>query len=251
MLCIATKGIVPHAAMRGFKQLARKARRPPGTRALPRSGWGVAYYPDGHLRAVREFGDACMSVRYDEISHMASSNPNARVLLAQLWGSPSKELLAHGEKLAPFAGRDAVGKEWVLSFDGMAGNHRKTGEPFMPDPLRQMCSERVFAAILQNLRAGPPDHGKVRDAIKAALDGVAAAFEYDHLNLALTDGTAVYLARYVDKEAEWNEIWYSRLPRAIVGCSEALQNVEQKWERLGNRRLLVFDPAQNMQELEL
>jgi len=237
--------------MSGFKRLARKARHPPGQKSLPRSGWGVAYYPGGRLRAVREFGDAYTSVRYDEVSHMASSNPEARLLLAQLWASPSKELLERSEKLAPFAGRDTVGKEWVLAFDGMAGNNRKTGEPFTPDPMAQMCSEKVFAAILQNLRGGPAEHNKVRDAIKAALDGVSAAYEYGHLNLALTDGTAVYLARYVDKEAEWNGIWYSKLPRAIIGCSEALETVEQKWERLGNRTLLVFDPAQNMQVLNL
>jgi predicted glutamine amidotransferase len=236
--------------MSGFKKLARKARNPPGQKSLPRSGWGVAYYPGGQLRAVREFGDACTSVHYDEVSHMASSNPDARVLLGQLWASPSKELLAHREKLAPFAGRDADGKEWVLSFDGMVMNDRTNGEPFMPDPVKQMCSERVFAAILQNL-GGKADHGSVRNAIKTALDDVAAAYEYGHLNLALTDGTAVYLARYVDKEAEWNGIWYCKLPRAMIGCSEPLQTLEQKWERLENRRLLVFDPAQNLAKLEL
>jgi predicted glutamine amidotransferase len=250
-MCIATKGIIPHAAMSGFKKLARKARSPPGQKSMPRSGWGVAYYPGGRLRAVREFGDACTSVRYDEVAHMASSNPDARVLLGQLWASPSKEILERHDKLAPFSGQDASGKEWLFAFDGMAMNDRTTGEPFMPDPVKQMCSERVFSALLQNLHGGPADHDKVRDAIKAALDGVAAAFEYDHLNLALTDGTAVYLARFVDKEADYNEIWYSKLPRAIVGCSEALQSVEQNWERLENRRLLVFDPSQNLLKLEL
>ena len=182
---------------------------------------------------------------------MASSNPDARVLLGQLWASPSKELLEQREKLAPFLGKDTVGKEWLFAFDGMAGKNRTTGEPFMPDPVKQMCSEKVFLAILQNLRGGPADPTKVRDAIKATLAGIAVAYEYDHLNLALTDGTAVYLARYVDKEAEWNEMWYSRLPRAIVGCSEALESVEQKWERLENRTLLVFDPAQNLKTLDL
>jgi predicted glutamine amidotransferase len=236
--------------MSGFKRLARKAKNPPGQKALPRSGWGVAYYPGGRLRAVREFGDAYTSVRYDEVSHMASSNPDARVLLAQLWASPSKELLERSEKLPPFIGRDQVGKEWVLSFDGMAGNNRTTGEPFMPDPRKQMCSERVFEALLKSLH-GQVGHDKVRDVIKAVLAGIAVAYEYDHLNLALTDGTAVYLARYADKEAGWNEVWYSKLPRAIVGCSEALESVEQKWERLGNRTLLVFEPAQNMQVLNL
>jgi len=237
--------------MSGFKKLSRKARNPPGQKMMPRSGWGVAYYPGGRVRTVREFGDAYTSVHFDEISHMASSNPDARVLLGQLWASPSKELMDRNEKLAPFAGRDAVGKEWLFVFDGMAGNNRTTGEPFTPDPVKQMCSERVFASILQNLRGGPADPDKVRDAIKASLAGIAVSYEYDHLNLALTDGTAVFLARYVDKEAEWNEMWYSRLPRAIVGCSEALQNVEQKWERLENRKLLVFDPAQNILKMDL
>lgn len=237
--------------MSGFKPLARRARNMPGQRSLPRGGWGVAYYPGGRLRAVREFGDACTSVHYDEASHMASSNPDARVLLAQLWASPSRSLLEHPEKLPPLAGRDKAGKDWLFVFDGMTGKDRTTGEPFAPDPVKQTSSERVFAAILRNLHGRPAGPGSVRDAIKSALDDVAGAYEYDHLNLALTDGAAVYLARYVDKEADWNEMWYSKLPRAIVGCSEALPTVEHKWEMLGNRTLLVFDPAQNLQTMGL
>jgi predicted glutamine amidotransferase len=211
----------------------------------------MAYFPQGRARTVREFGDAFTSVRYDEISHMAASNPDARVLLAQLWASPSRQLLGRADRLPPFAGSDAAGREWLLAFDGRVGGNKRTGEPYTPDPLGQMCSEKVFSAILQNLQGGPPGHGRVREAVKASLDSVAAAYEYDHLNLALTDGTAVYLARYVDKEAEWNEMWYTRLPRALIGCSEALKTVEQRWERLDNRRLLVFDPAQSLQTLEL
>lgn len=237
--------------MSGFKKLSRQNRGPPGQRSRPRSGWGVAYYPGGRPYVVREFGDAHTSVHYDEVSHMAASNPDARVLLGQLWASPSKDLLELKDKLPPFSGKDGSGKEWLFAFDGMAGKNRTTGEPFMPDPMKQMCSERVFSAILQNLPGSPPGHGKVREAIKAALEGVSSAFEYDHLNLAMTDGTAVYLARFVDREAEWNEIWYSRLPRALIGCSEALRTVEQKWDKLDNRRLLVFDPAQSLQTLDL
>lgn len=240
---MATKGIVPHIALNQFKRLTRESRDPPGTGAKPRSGWGVAYYPGGHLRAVREFGDASNSVRYDEISHMAASNPDARVLLAQLWASPSKALLDRGDKLAPFAGKDGAGREWLLAFDGQAGKDRKTGEPFAPDPLRQMCSEKVFSAILQNLKGGPAGHDKVRDAVKTALEGVAAAFEYDHLNVALSDGSTVYLARYAEKEAEWNGLHIARTPRAVVACSEPLKVESWRWEPMPNRTLAVFDSS--------
>ncbi len=236
--------------MGGFKRLSRESRGPPGAAARPRNGWGVAYYPGGRLYAVREFGDAHTSVHYDEVSHMASSNPDARVLLAHLWASPSRPLLGRTERLEPLSGRDGAGKEWLFAFDGRVGKDRRTGESFAPDPLRQLASEKVFAAVLNNLhgQAGPE---AVRAVIKAALDGVAAGYEYGSLNMALTDGTAVHLARYVDDDADWNGVWYSKLARATIGCSEALGTVEQKWEPLGNRMLLVFDPAQNMQMMKL
>lgn len=210
----------------------------------------MAYYPGGRLYAVREIGDAHTSVHYDEISHMAASNPDARILLAQLWAAPAKAPTGHADRLAPFAGRDGSGREWLFAFDGLAGNDRKTGEPFAPEPLAQMCSERIFQSVLKHLggAAGPQ---QVRDAVKGALEGVAAAFEFDHLNLAVSDGTAVYMARYAERESEWNELWYARLPRALVGCSQPLKTVEHPWEKLENRRLVVFDPAQNIQKLEL
>jgi hypothetical protein len=211
----------------------------------------MAYFPQGKSRVVREFGDAFTSVRYDEISHMAASNPDTRVLLAQLWASPSKELLGRADRLPPLAGSDADGREWLLVFDGRVGANKRTGEPYTPDPPGQMSSEKVFSGILKNLGNGPARPEIVRDAVKAVLDGVADAYAYDRLNLALTDGTAVYLARCVDKEAEWNEMWYTRLPRALVGCSEPLKTIEQPWERLGNRTMLVLDPAQNLRRMEL
>ncbi len=250
-LCIATKGIIPHTAMSGFKRLARQGKYPPDEKRGPRSGWGVGYFPNGKVRLVREFGDAFTSVHYDEISHMSSSNPDARVLIGQLWSSPSKELLVHGEKIAPFLGKGAAGKEWLFAFDGTIGNHRATGEPFAADPVREMVSERVFRELLAELPGGAADRKTVAAVLGAYLRRTAETHEYRHMNLALTDGKTVFMARFVDGEADWNEVVFCKTGRAVIGCSEALPSIDQKWERLGNRQALVFDPALDTQKLEL
>jgi hypothetical protein len=217
---------------------------------MPRAGWGVAYFPGGKARVVREYGDAHNSVHYDETSHMASSNPDARVLLAQLCAARPRGLANHGEGLAPFSGRDAAGRDWLLAFDGSAGANGKTGEPQGADPEPGPSPGRVLSALMGNL-GGPSGAGGVRAAIKSAMDAVAGDLGRGHLNLALTDGAAVYIARHADREADWNALWYVRLPRATIVCSEALPTIDQKWERLGNRKLLVFDPAQNLETLDI
>jgi len=251
LLCIATKGIIPHTAMSGFKRLARKGKNPPWSKSGPRSGWGIGYYPGGKLRLVHEFGDATTSVRYDEVSHMASSNPDARVLLGQMLCTPSRELLERRDKLAPFSGADTVGKQWLFAFDGRVGENRNTGEPFAPDPVKEMAFERIFREILAGLRGGSSGQEEVRATIGRVLKATAADYRYDHLNLALTDGNTVYLARYVDAETDWNELNYCRTARAIIGCSEPLPTIEQKWEKLGNRQLLHFDRELDFQRTDL
>jgi hypothetical protein len=200
---------------------------------------------------VHEFGDAFTSVHYDEVSHMASSNPDARVLLGQLWSSPSKQLLDHKEKIPPFPGKGPAGKEWLFAFDGNVGNHRAGGEPFAPDRVKEMCSERVFRELLPKLPGGTADPKAVTAILGAHLRQTAEAYEYEHMNLALTDGKTVFLGRFVAREADWNEVSFCKTGRAVIGCSEALSSVEHKWEKLANRQLVVFDTGLGISKLEL
>ncbi|MBM4250028.1 MAG: hypothetical protein FJ149_11515 [Euryarchaeota archaeon] len=237
--------------MSGFKRLARKGAGPPGNEARPRHGWGVAYFPAGSPRVVREFGDAGNSVRYDEVSHMASSNSDARVLLAQLWASPSRELLADKERVAPLAGPDGSGRRWFFAFDGEVGKHRRTGEPFAADPVREMCSERLFRELLSELRGAPSDRKAVASAVGAVLRRTAEGYDFTHMTLAMSEGSGVYMARWAQEDAGWNRAAICCLPRAIVGCSDELPGVEGKWEPLGNRRLVFFDRSQALESYDL
>jgi predicted glutamine amidotransferase len=250
LLCVATKGIVPHQVTSDFKRLARLGKSPPGTEKGHRSGWGVGYFPGGILRLVREPGDAFTSVRYDEVSHMAGSNPDVRVLLAHLWNAPSKELLENKDRIPPLRGTDATGREWLFAFDGNMGERRKTGEPYVVDILKETPAQRILREILAGMPKTDEKGTAAREAVIGTLRKVlrqtAEEYQYQHLNLALTDGSAVYLTRFVDKEADWNEIHFCRMNRSIVGCSEPLENIEAKWEQLANRQMLVFDYGLNI-----
>jgi predicted glutamine amidotransferase len=255
LLCVATRGIVPNQVMSGFKKLSRRGRNPPGTGKGHRNGWGIGYYPSGKLRLVKELGDAFTNVRYDEAAHMAGSNPDVRVLLANLWSAPSKELLDHREKIPPLQGTDAQGREWLLVFDGKVGERQKTGEPFVVDPLKETAAHRVLREILA---AMPPLDGNVAKAREAVIGTVGKVlreiseqYQYTHLNMAITDGSTDYLARFVDNEADWNEVHICRLNRSIVGCSEPLETIEKGWEPLANRHVAFFDSSLNMTKVGL
>jgi predicted glutamine amidotransferase len=250
LLCVASKGIVPHQAMSGFKRLSRLGKNPPGTGRGHRSGWGVGYFPGGKLRLVREPGDAFTSVHYDEVSHMAGSNPDARVLLAHLWSAPSKEIVDHQDKILPLLGTDAHGASWLFAFDGNIGERRRTGEPYVVDILKETQAQRLMRELMAAMPAPDGKGAVAREAVAVAVGNVLRAtaddYQYQHLNLALTDGGTVFLARWVDKEADWNGLHFCRLNRSIVGCSEPLQTVESRWEPLANRQMLIFDNGLNM-----
>jgi len=255
LLCVATRGIVPHQAMGGFKKLSRKGRNPPGTGKGHRSGWGVGYFPGGRLRLVRETGDAFASVHFDEVSHMAGSNPDSRVLLAQLWSSPSRELADRIEAIPPLPGTDGSGRAWLFSFDGDVGERQKTGEPYVVDVSKETPSQRLLREILAAMPAPEGKDGPARNAVAPAvakvLGATAEQYRFSHLNFALTDGITIYLARFVDREAEWNEVHFCRMNRSILGCSEPLETVEAKWELLANRQMVVFDSGLNMTKAAL
>jgi predicted glutamine amidotransferase len=255
LLCVATRGIVPHQAMGGFKRLSRRGRNPPGTGKGHRSGWGVGYFPGGRLRLVRETGDAFASVHFDEVSHMAGSNPDARILLAQLWSAPSLKTAERMEAIPPLPGTDGGGRQWLFGFDGDVGERKKTAEPYVVDMSKETPAERLRREILAAMpppegKSGPP-HNAVAAAVANVLGATAEQYRFSHLNCVLTDGSKVYMARYADREAEWNEIHFCRMNRSILGCSEPLETVEAKWEPLANRHMLVFDSGLNMTKAAL
>ncbi|MGQ9582793.1 MAG: class II glutamine amidotransferase [Thermoplasmatota archaeon] len=251
LMCIATKGIIPHQAMAAFKRLAREGRERPGEAGGHRSGWGIGYFPGGRLRLVRELGDAFSSVRYDETAHMTGSNPDVRLLLGHLWRSPSRELASSRERVGPFSGTDREGGEWVMAYDGSIGPSRESGEAYAPFPAKEMESQKVFREILGHLP--PKDEGReaVAEALRSAVRGIFSEYAVPALNFALSDGRRIYLARFVERDEPWNELHISRTSKALVGCSEPLSVGDWVWEALPSRRLLIFDTDLNLTRHEI
>ncbi|MEM2868815.1 MAG: class II glutamine amidotransferase [Thermoplasmata archaeon] len=254
LLCIATRGIIPHQAMASFKRLSREGRERPGEPGGHRTGWGAAYFPGGALRMVRELGDAFSSVRYDELTHMTGSNPEVKLLVAHLWRAPSKELASGPlarERVAPFVGIDREGNSWVFAFDGRIGASREGGRPFAPSPEKEMDSQRVFRHILGRM---PPPTGSPEDAayaVAATLRELARGYSFDALNFALSDGRWIHLARFVEREESWNELHICKTPRALIGCSEPLKVEGWTWESLPSRAVLSFNDGLEVLEHKL
>jgi len=255
LLCVATKGIVPHQATGAFKRLSRTGINPPWITKGHRSGWGIGYFPAGKLRLVKEPGDAYASVRYDEASHMAGSNPDSRVLLAHLSSAPYRENMGHREGIPPILGWDQSGRHWLLTFDGEIGERQRTGEPYVVDPSKETPAQRLLREILALI---PPPEGKgtvSRDAVCAAVGNVlrstAGEYKCPHINVALTDGGVAYLARLVDKEADWNSVHVCRTARSIIACSEPLEGFEGRWDPVANGQMLVLDTGLNLAKAKL
>ncbi len=251
LICIATKGLIPHQAMAAFKRLSREGRERPGESGGHRSGWGIGYFPGGRLRLVRELGDAFSSVRYDETAHMTGSNPDVRLLIGHLWRSPAKELASSKERVGPFPGTDSEGGEWALAYDGEIGPSFETGEAYAPHPARELESQRVFREILGHLPPREEGQEGVAEALRRAVRGIASEYNVSALNFALCDGQRMYLARFVEREEAWNELYICRTQRALVGCSEPLRIGDWVWDALPARRLLVLDTDLNLTRHEI
>jgi predicted glutamine amidotransferase len=181
---------------------------------------------------------------------MAGSNPDARILLAQLWSAPSREAAERREAIPPLPGKDGGGRQWLFGFDGDVGERKKTGEPYVVDMSTETPAQRlqreVLAAMPPSKGVHGPPHNAVAAAVAKVLGATAEQYRFSHLNFAMTDGSTVYLARFVDREAEWNEVHFCRMNRSIIVCSEPLDTVECTWELLENRHMLVFDSGLNM-----
>jgi hypothetical protein len=150
----------------------------------------------------------------------------------------------------PLLGTDAHGNGWLFAFDGSIGERRSTGEPYVVDMLKETPAQRLLRELMAQMPAHDGKGAVAREAVAGAVGKVLRAtaddYQYEHLNLALTDGGTVFLARWVDKEADWNEVHFCRMNRSIVGCSEPLGTIESKWEPLAGRQMLVFDNGLNM-----
>jgi len=250
LLCIATRGIIPHLAMTGFKKLSRLGRVRPGARGGYRDGWGIGYFSMDMARVQPTLGDAFTSVRWDELTHMTCSNPDVRILLASLRNRGAKSVEGLDNRLSPFREPDANGKHWLLCFDGDIGPHKVSGAVYAHD--KDIAQLKLLKRIIELVQeTAVLDGGKrASSALRKAICEIAEHHHYDVLNMALSDGHDVYLVRYVDKDEDWNKLYYCKTGTAIVGCSEPLQTIEGQWEELPNRSMIVFDTHLNVHKVE-
>jgi len=251
LLSIATKGIIPHLAMGGFKRLARHGKNRPGAKGGYKDGWGIGYFLNGRAKVTTHIGDAFTSVRWDELTHMTGSNPEVKVLTASLRNRGRRNLDEMDGILSPFSLKDADGREWLLAFDGDVGPHKSTGDHYTHGT--ELAPFKLLRRILDLVKetAQPQHEGKrAALALKKAVCEIAENHHYDVLNLTLSDGHDVYLLRYVEKEEDWNRLFYIKTASAVIGCSEPLQSIEGKWEELPNHSLLIFDIHLGLQKVD-
>lgn len=250
LLCIATRGIIPHLAMGGFKKLSRLGKNRPGAKNGYRDGWGIGYFRDDMAKIVTRLGDAFTSVRWDELTHMTCSNPDVKILLASLRNRGAKSVEELDNRLSPFSLKDAAGKDWLLCFDGDVGADRESGASYTHE--KEIAPFKLLKRIIDLVQetAGKEEGKRASGALRKAIGEIAEHHHYDVLNLALSDGHDVYLVRFAEKDDDWSKLYFCKTASAIIGCSEPLQPIDAKWEEIPNRSMVAFDTHLNVHKVQ-
>jgi predicted glutamine amidotransferase len=250
LLCIATRGIIPHLAMGGFKKLSRLGRNRSNAGKGYRDGWGIGYFSMDIARIQTRLGDAFTSVRWDELTHMTCSNPDVKILLASLRNKGAKNAEELDNRLSPFCLKDGAGKDWLLCFDGDIGPHKVSGASYTPhtDIPQMKLLKRIIELVQET--ANKVEGKRASMALGEAIAEIVQHHHYDVLNMALSDGHDIYLVRYVEKEEDWNKLYYCKTGTAIIGCSEPLAPIDGQWEEIPNRSMIAFDTHLNVHKVQ-
>lgn len=221
-----------------------------------KDGWGLGYYHD--TRAVTEVyrigchdsADASKSKDYAKaISRVESSK-----IFAHIRRTKYRETI--GIKSQPFK-RRRFDKYWLFIHNGGIDKNLTTGEPYAPNNLRELDSEKLFRDILRTIRA--PDIISMVDGIRGAIIRIRNQYEFSALNFILSDGifTHVYreysesdktsIRRYRSYYTLWWHRDYER--NMVIICSQPLTHTG--WQELPNRTLLSIDRHMNIVSIKV
>jgi predicted glutamine amidotransferase len=168
--------------------------------------------------------------------------------------SQSPVLISHLRK-ASEGGRDVRNthpfhsRDWIFAHNGTIFGASASFPLRDSEPQGETDSERFFLWMVENVRT----EDDRTEALVSLLRKARAELVYSALNFLMTDGEVLWAYReYGDKRMDPGEtleerekyytLYFARVERTAVVCSEPLKNVSKMWQPIPQRTLAVFSP---------
>jgi predicted glutamine amidotransferase len=240
-----------------------------GTHPLPVREAMEAFFPlctEGHIKCTMKPGhldgwglsgySAKRAVYFDRKAESLNASRKAYdQAVEKAARSQSPVLIGHIRK-ASEGGRDISNthpfhsRDWIFAHNGTVFGAAASLPLQDSEPQGQTDSERLFLWMADQVRnADDPTEALVSLIKKNRQDLV-----YSALNFLMTDGERLWAYReFGDKRFDPGEtlqerekyytLYYARVERSIVVCSEPLKALSKMWQPLASRTLAVFTPA--------
>jgi predicted glutamine amidotransferase len=144
----------------------------------------------------------------------------------------------------PFHSRD-----WIFAHNGTVFGAEASLPLHDGQPQGQTDSERLFLWILQTIRNEEDPTAALISLLKKNRQDLV----YSALNFLMTDGKQLWAYREfgekrfdpgetLEERKKYYTLYYTRVERSAVVCSEPLHALSKFWQALGQRTLAVFSP---------
>ena len=206
-------------------------------------GWGLSGYS---MKRAVYFGRRAEPVTGDKNQFESATEKAAK--------SQSPLVIGHLRK-ASAGERDVANShpfhshDWIFAHNGTVFGATASLPLTDGDPQGDTDSERLFFWILEQIRNEDDRTEALVDLLKKA----RPALVYSALNFLMTDGKQLWAYRdFGDKRFDSGEtleerekyytLYYARVERSAVICSEPLKSVSTSWQPMAPRTLAVFSP---------
>lgn len=219
-----------------FRQLAETGKIPPGSHltAGHKDGWGMAAADHSTMRvAAREMGSALDSALYSQtlakthspeifFCHLRKASPAVAI-------SPAN---VHPFFIAP----------WAFAHNGTVFDAQDLPrDPQLQSVSENSDTEHLFHYLLTHL-ADAPRETETAKILAQALSKLDPE-KYTSLSSFLSDGRRMYAMRWHSRYQDYYTLYYQKLARGVVICSEPLDVPLLKpahWKLMENRTVLAI-----------
>jgi predicted glutamine amidotransferase len=241
---VGTHPLPVREALEAFLPLGKSGRVKCTMKPGHLDGWGVSGY------------SAKRAVYFDRRAEPVTESNDAFVKAADKAArSQSPVVIGHLRK-ASEGGRDISNthpfhsRDWIFAHNGTIYGAVASMTLRDSHPQGQTDSERLFLWILEHIRNEPDRTAALAQFLKKHRDTLV----FSALNFLMTDGKELWAYRdYGDKRMEPGEtlrereiyytLYYTRVERSAVVCSEPLTDVSKFWQPLAPRTLAAFNPS--------
>lgn len=218
-----------------FNKQAETGNIPPEDEVEPghKDGWGMTISNRKQTAMVsftRQLGSACDSPAYRETLYSLPVQPG--IFLCHL-RKASANIAITLSNTHPF-----VHNGWAFIHNGSVfGAESLPRDPALFLTSDDSDTEHFFHYLLTKIN----DHSGDKTVSEIIVDAIASlTVDYTSLNLLLSNGRDLYVARCFKKYKDYYTLYYYQLPAGIIVCSEPIESKElnqDRWTLLANNSL--------------